>query len=152
MSNNPSLISERMRAAVEGAANSCAERLSQEFPSVRWDFSPGTLAELDKLVMDAWSEKAPGGDLQWVAAMLAAYVGEVLVRSLPGARWSMEAVPGADEDGKQLAVNVRSPAWSFVDFPFGWVCKRLDNGEIDSLVAKYELSVQLTRPATPEKR
>lgn len=139
----------RMVAAVRKHAEFCVARLSTQFPSVRWDLTPETLIVLDKDVVDAWGARPPEDDPDLCRTLLAAYVGQVLIRHLPGARWALEAPPGAEEDERQLAVQVRSPAWHFVNFPFNWVCKRLAEGSVDSLADKFDVSLQLTQSANP---
>ncbi len=119
-----------------------AERWAADHPvgSDILDFSPESVDQVESL-LDQWSRQ-PDRELSadeadvWAAG---AYLGEILVREIPGATWSSDA-PGAG--GAAGAPVVVLPSGRVED-PIAKAMERFDGDERDSVTAFVELALRL---------
>lgn len=129
----PSLSNPTPEVASEIAAY--AVKLVREIEGVVLDYSPKSLAHIDKTVLSFRDSGKTVRDVNGTLVVFGCYVGEVLVRNL-GARWEM---PGSQE--RKLGfdiVGIRTPSGVFWN-PIGKVFKLLLNGEEDSVQYLYSV-------------
>ena len=110
-----------------------AVKLSMDIERKVLDFSPSSLTLIDETVLSFRTAGNTAKDVGATLVIFGCYVGEVFVRSLPGA-WEMPR----DEERKLgfATVGVRTKSGAFWD-PIYKVFKLLANGKEDSVAYMY---------------
>jgi hypothetical protein len=117
------------RNAITNAITDITNNFAKKFDM---DFSIDSIREIDQLVSESNTLIAEG-DTDGLAAALSAfamYIGEVVRRQHPSAKW----LPYNEENGYPLRLSK-----DVTIFPFNWVAKRIQNGEEDNLCAKVQM-------------
>ena len=107
---------------------------------IELDYSVGSLQHVDALLGQFHSDQVSVNDVAITLFCFGCYVGEVIVRNNPGARWSSVA-PGTTESSLNSGLLVQLPSGTVLN-PIGKVEKRLLNGEVDSVPYFYYVFVQ----------
>jgi DivIVA domain-containing protein len=122
--------------APDALVRALAERWAAEHPagSDILDFSAESVDQVES-ALDQWSRRAEAGPAEDDAAVWAAgsYLGEVLVRAVPGARWAQHPA----FDGVPV---VRMPSGRFEN-PIGKAMARYDGDEADSVIFFVEAAL-----------
>jgi len=122
---------------------------------VKLDYSIDSIKEVDQILgklHDQYAKNPSSISVNGLAAAYGAYIGEVIRKSEPGARWLRD-----DETGEKSYLIVWGPGQGH-SYPMGWCYRRIVDGEEDSVWIKYRAIKQgLTRnlgtsPETPHKR
>lgn len=107
-----------------------------EISGAHLDYSPGSLAAVDGIIEGFRREGLAVGNIAETLFCFGCYVGEVIVRRT-GARWRLsDETPMKGLAGAPMVVEL--PGGNLCN-PIGKVIKRLENGEVDSLVYFYQV-------------
>jgi hypothetical protein len=99
------------------------------------DYSPNSLKSIDKIVLNLRRDGLKPEEIPGILFILGAYVGEVIVRHIPGAQWSEP--PKEAQAGGLTVIGVTTKDGIFWN-PVGKVHKLLMNGEVDSVSFFFE--------------
>ena len=124
-----------------------AERIAatiKEEDDIDLDFSVGSLKKIDKILEDYSSyDGVTPKTIAVTLFELGCYVGEVIVRNNPGARW--RSLPDDQtESSLESGLVVRMPLGTVVN-PIGKAEKRLVYGEQDSIAHFYREILKIER-------
>ena len=121
----------------ENAASFAASTVDKvrRIAQIELDYSVASLEHIDAILGQFHSDQVTVNDVAITLFCFGCYVGEVIVRSIPGAHWTTVA-PGTTESSLNSGLLVRLPSGTILN-PIGKVEKRLLNGEIDSIPYFY---------------
>ncbi|WP_377156178.1 DUF6278 family protein [Roseateles sp. UC29_93] len=105
---------------------------------IKLDYSPESLRQVDALILKWRAEGNTAESMQKTLLILGCYVGEVMVRNLPGARWDHPTEKERALVLGDLPMGMRTLPSGFSN-PMGKVFKRMANGEEDSVFFFYEV-------------
>ncbi len=107
---------------------------ASEANHVRLDFSIDSIKSVEQIlaqVHDQYAKEPTSISADGLARAYGAYVGEVIGRSNPGARWQK-----GDEMGEATYPIVWGPGHSY---PMAWCYRRITNGPVDNVWDKYNV-------------
>jgi hypothetical protein len=112
----------------------------RKIAQIELDYSVGSLEHVDVILGQFHADQVSVNDVAITLFCFGCYVGEVIVRNNPGARWTTVA-PGTTESSLNSGLLVQLPSGTILN-PIGKVEKRLSNGEGDSVPYFYAALVQ----------
>jgi hypothetical protein len=128
-----------------------AVRIADQRYGIKLDYSPASIERVEEILgklHDQYVKQRPAAGAGGTAERFGAYVGEVIRRSEPGARWERDH-PVAGKDSLPLH-------WGGGEsFPLGWCYRRIVNGPEDNVWFKYvilkkeRMGIPLEEPGPP---
>jgi len=116
---------------------------------VRLDYSIESIKSVEKILgqlHEQYAKNPSSVSVKGLGSAYAAYVGEVIRRSEPGARWEKDDAVGGEKSYPLIWGAGHS-------YPLGWCQKRIIYGDGDNVWIKYYvLKERSSRPKTPDSK
>lgn len=128
---------------IQFMANAAVEDAEKQ-DHIRLDYSVDSIKKAEEILgrmHDQYVKDETSLSVNALASMYGAYIGEVIRRSEPGARW--------DRDHAVFGEKSYPLHWSGGDaFPMGWCYKRITEGDGDNVWVKYTVLKQQAEQKT----
>jgi hypothetical protein len=126
-----------------------AEKDAEQENHVRLDYSVESIKSVERILgqlHDQYSKNPSSVSVKGIGSAYGAYVGEVIRRSEPGARWERDDAVGGEKSYPLIWGAGHS-------YPLAWCQKRIINGDEDNVWIKYYvLKERASQPKAPNSK